>query len=164
MQRFRTKNRYRPRFSHDLAELIHPLSQLLTCLLSGNVEIEPLRWSGTLKSPISRRNSPPAVLMQESFGKLSCPWKTDFPLLPTSMIFNDIVITNKSRMASLLKHHFVTATKAFTTSDPDTTLSDTQPSPYWFFLQSYLSQRYRMNSPGWTQTNLLAVTDLTACS
>lgn len=60
-------------------------------------------------------------------------------------------LTPKSRMASLFNHHFVIANRAFTTSDLDT-LSDTQPSPYWFLLQSYLSQRYRMNSPGWNKS------------
>lgn len=61
------------------------------------------------------------------------------PHLPISMVFNDIVISDKQRMASLLISHFVNATKAFITTDsgiaPDdmvnmaTVSQSTLPSP-----------------------------------
>ena len=43
------------------------------------------------------------------------------PHLPVSMLFNDIIITEKSRMASLLNHHFINATHTVTMSNPNAT-------------------------------------------
>ncbi|XDV45360.1 hypothetical protein PO909_013474, partial [Leuciscus waleckii] len=47
------------------------------------------------------------------------------PHLPVSMLFNDIIITEKSRMASLLNHHFINATHTVSMSNPNPVSMDT---------------------------------------
>uniref|UniRef100_A0A3B1JMQ8 Reverse transcriptase domain-containing protein n=1 Tax=Astyanax mexicanus TaxID=7994 RepID=A0A3B1JMQ8_ASTMX len=148
MKRFRIKNRYSPWFSQDLAVFIHKKNTIWRKARSTQSPADWLAFKQCRNKATQAIRNAKISHFREKFNTCGSDarkfWNTvksmenklNSPHLPSSMIFNNIVINDKHQMALLLNHHFINSTKAFTTSNSVTTFQPPSSSNSGFSFKS----------------------------
>lgn len=140
LKRFRTKNRYSPWFTHDLAALIQLKNALWRRARSSQSPADWLAFRQCRNKTTQAIRKAKINHFKEKFSACGTDakkfWKTvksmenklASPHLPTSMKFGEIVVNDKPRMATLFNHHFVKSSHVFDAAAPNTASTHTPTS------------------------------------